>query len=162
MFQENKARQIFRKAIFSYPLIRTHTNVRFSENLACFVFLKHPFWDSPFGLTTDDKSLWWSALREIAEEPVYQSMKNTFFGGLERELVPRSNMLHRAEWSGLNGKRSWKDAKNYLLETWFLRQVWKLTVETFFNKLVIILYFVFRVCLARMIWDDAIGFHVLL
>ena len=25
-------------------------NLRFSENLRCFVFLKHPFWDSPFRL----------------------------------------------------------------------------------------------------------------
>ena len=25
-------------------------NVRFSENLACFAFLKHPFWGSPFWL----------------------------------------------------------------------------------------------------------------
>ena len=48
MFQENKARQIFRKTNTSYPLIRTRTcayqkvrNVRFSENLAGFVFLKH-------------------------------------------------------------------------------------------------------------------------
>ena len=33
----------------------THTyNVCFSKNLACFVFLKHPFWDSPFCLITDD------------------------------------------------------------------------------------------------------------
>ena len=30
------------------------TTIRFSENLACFVFLKHPFWDSPFCLTTDE------------------------------------------------------------------------------------------------------------
>ena len=29
-------------------------NVRFSQNLACFVFLKHPFWDSPFCLITDE------------------------------------------------------------------------------------------------------------
>ena len=29
-------------------------NDRFSENLACFVFLKHLFWDSPFCLITDD------------------------------------------------------------------------------------------------------------
>ena len=28
-------------------------NVRFSENLACFVFLKHPFWNSLFCLITD-------------------------------------------------------------------------------------------------------------
>ena len=50
VFQENKARQIFRKTNISYPLIRIRArayqrvrNVRFSENLACFVFLKHPF-----------------------------------------------------------------------------------------------------------------------
>ena len=30
----------------------TH-DVRFSEQLACFVFLKHLFWDSPFSLITD-------------------------------------------------------------------------------------------------------------
>ena len=29
-------------------------NVRSSENLACFVFLKHPFWNSPFCLITDE------------------------------------------------------------------------------------------------------------
>ena len=29
-------------------------NNRFSENLVCFVFLKHPFWDSPFNLITND------------------------------------------------------------------------------------------------------------
>ena len=29
-------------------------NVRFLENLACFVYLKHPFWDSPFCLITDE------------------------------------------------------------------------------------------------------------
>ena len=29
-------------------------NVCFSENVACFVFLKHPFWDSPFCLVTDE------------------------------------------------------------------------------------------------------------
>ena len=25
-----------------------------SDNFACFVFLKHPFWDSPFCLISDD------------------------------------------------------------------------------------------------------------
>ena len=29
-------------------------NVRFSENLARFVFLKHPFWDMSFCLITDE------------------------------------------------------------------------------------------------------------
>ena len=50
VFQENKAHQIFQKTNVSYPLIRTQmcvhqgvTIVRFSEYLACFIFLKHPF-----------------------------------------------------------------------------------------------------------------------
>ena len=61
VFQENKARQVFRRTNISYPLMRTRTyayqrvrNVRFSENLARFVFLKHPFWDSPFCLIIDE------------------------------------------------------------------------------------------------------------
>ena len=29
-------------------------NIRFSQNLTCFIFLKQPFWDSPFRLITDD------------------------------------------------------------------------------------------------------------
>ena len=45
VFQENKARQIFWKTNISYPFIRTRT---------CFVFLKHPFWDSPFCLITNE------------------------------------------------------------------------------------------------------------
>ena len=61
LFQKNKPRLIFRKTNISYPLIRSRTcayqgvrNVRFSENLAYFVFLKHPFLGSPFRLITDD------------------------------------------------------------------------------------------------------------
>ena len=55
VFQENEARQIFRKTDIPYPMIRTCAyqgvrNFHFSENLTCFVFLKHLFWDSPFGL----------------------------------------------------------------------------------------------------------------
>ena len=63
VFQENKALQIFRKGNISYPLIRTRMirtyvyqgvrNVRFSENLAYFVFLKYSFWVSLFCLITD-------------------------------------------------------------------------------------------------------------
>ena len=63
VFQENKAHLIFRKTNISYLLLRRRTcayqgvrNVGFSENLACFVFLKHPFWDSPFCLITNDLS----------------------------------------------------------------------------------------------------------
>ena len=61
VFQENKAHQIFRKTNISYSLIRTLRcayqgvrNVCFSENLMCFVFLKHPFWDSSFCFITVD------------------------------------------------------------------------------------------------------------
>ena len=38
-------------------------NVRFSENLACFVFLKHPFWDSSFCLITD--VIWRREIRDF-------------------------------------------------------------------------------------------------
>ena len=49
------------KKPFLTPLIRSRTcayqgvrNVCFSENLAGSVFLKHPFWDSPFCLITNE------------------------------------------------------------------------------------------------------------
>ena len=61
VFQEKKAPQIFRKKrIFLNPDTHAYVNipevrnVRFSENLECFAFLKHPFWDSPFCLITHD------------------------------------------------------------------------------------------------------------
>ena len=56
MFQQNKARQISQKTNIFYPLISTRTCVKnvFLENLACFVFLKHSFWDSTFCLITND------------------------------------------------------------------------------------------------------------
>ena len=60
VLHKNKACQIFWKTITSYPLICTYTcayqgvrNVHFSGNLVCFVFLKHPFWDSPFCLMNE-------------------------------------------------------------------------------------------------------------
>ena len=62
VFQENKARQIFWKKIPEHFLSPdTHTYVSggkkfrsvFSENLTCFVFLKHPFLDPPFCPITD-------------------------------------------------------------------------------------------------------------
>ena len=37
--------------VFAHQGVR---NARFSEKLACFFFLKHPFWDSPFCLITDE------------------------------------------------------------------------------------------------------------
>ena len=43
VFQENNARQIFRKTNISYALEAHVRNVHFSENLACFILLNHPF-----------------------------------------------------------------------------------------------------------------------
>ena len=54
-FKKNKARLIFRKTNNYCPCAyEGERNVRFSENLACLVFLKHPSWDSPFCLITDE------------------------------------------------------------------------------------------------------------
>ena len=57
-FKETKHAKFSEKRTFVTPwCARTYQgvrNVRFSENLACFVFLKHPFWDSPFCLITDE------------------------------------------------------------------------------------------------------------
>ena len=56
------------------------TNVRFSENLACFVFLKHLFWDSLFCLITDVLTLanppaeffWYKDNKELADSWRYR------------------------------------------------------------------------------------------
>ena len=61
VLEGNKARQVFRKTKISYPLIRTRTCAS-SGGKKCLifgkfgvlVFLKHPLWDSPFCLITDD------------------------------------------------------------------------------------------------------------
>ena len=84
--------QIFWKRNISYPLIRTQAcayqgvrNVRFSENLACFVFLQQPCWDSFFSLIVDEMSLCsWSegsANRDLSKKfwcPV-DGIKNSIF-----------------------------------------------------------------------------------
>ena len=55
-FPENENFLLFRTC--AYQGVR---NVRFSENLTCFVFLKHMFWNSPFCLITDDLTLSWAS-----------------------------------------------------------------------------------------------------
>ena len=44
-------------------------NVRFSGNLACFVFMKHSFWDSPFCLITDESRIKSGRLQPHQKEP---------------------------------------------------------------------------------------------
>ena len=80
MLQENKALQIFRKTNISYPL---HTcayqgvrNVCFSENLVCFVFLKHPFWDSPFCLITNELWKHFNVALTLMTFSIVQTQKN--------------------------------------------------------------------------------------
>ena len=51
VFQENKFSEKQTFLTCAYQRVRI---VRFSGNLACFVFMKHPFWGSPFCLITDD------------------------------------------------------------------------------------------------------------
>ena len=49
---EAKHDKISEKTNISYP--QRVRNVCFSEILACFAFLKHPFWDSPICLIPDE------------------------------------------------------------------------------------------------------------
>ena len=51
---------------FSYVCASGLRNVLFSENLACFVFLKHPFWDSTFYLITDEEPLGFNYLMTLS------------------------------------------------------------------------------------------------
>ena len=56
-FKKTKHVKFFKKGTFLthlYTHVRVHgvSSVRFWENLTCFVFLKHPFCDSPFYLIT--------------------------------------------------------------------------------------------------------------
>ena len=79
MFQENKARQIFRKMNISYPLIRTRTrayqgvrNICFSENLVGFVFC----------LITDEILFYWDIGTQNTElivlKPLDYEAKHSF------------------------------------------------------------------------------------
>ena len=71
----------FRRRNISNVLIRTRIcayqgvrNVRFSENLTCFIFLKDLFWDSPFCLITDELPPLKKTLGEIS------GFVNVYFG----------------------------------------------------------------------------------
>ena len=52
VFHENETRQILRN---TYVCVSGGKRCSFfSENSTCFVFLKHPFWDSPFCFITNE------------------------------------------------------------------------------------------------------------
>ena len=83
-FVDNKAKGRITKRVFQENK-KCSRNVRFLENLTCFVFLlKHPFWDSPFCLITDE--LWCL---------IYDSQTNL----TDRTSIPRpANLLKKRLW----------------------------------------------------------------
>ena len=124
MFVGNKAKRLnlktdvsrkqnptnFPKNEYFFPQIRTFVYhgiryIRFLENLSGFVFLKHPFWDSPFRLITDVFLINWTVCQSgimHSEEMLTQSqqrsvrcsssllLKRYFSFGLELVLPIRS------------------------------------------------------------------------
>ena len=62
-------------------------NVRFSENLTCFVFFKHAFWDSPFCLITDDTIEQWSQNKNIYNVKCYITTKLKSRKGLKIQTL---------------------------------------------------------------------------
>ena len=61
-----------------YMCVSWVRNVRFWENLACFVFLKHTFSDSPFCLITDVFRFIHSDSTDTYSEPCQTSMMKLF------------------------------------------------------------------------------------
>ena len=109
VFELNKALQIFRKTDISYPLIRTRTcayqgirNFHFSENLECFDFLKHPFWDSLFCLITKDLLL--NMLEYENENLLNNCFRSRYehrisIGGEFSKFEEKHSVFHNASWT---------------------------------------------------------------
>ena len=82
-FKKTKQFKSSEKRTFLTLLICTRTYVcasggnkcSFFENLACFVFLKHRFWDSPFCLVTDEIT----ALKSFIDSNIRHQDKFQFF-----------------------------------------------------------------------------------
>ena len=68
-------------------------NVHFSENLGCFVFLKYPFWDSPFCLITNEKILRFNNITRNVSQKMRFTRRNPeteFHRNLEIFTMPGS------------------------------------------------------------------------
>ena len=74
----------------AYQRIR---NVRFLENLACFVFLKHPFWDSPFWLISDNLSVWIKLLDYLHQVQVDTFLESFKLNNLQGDQKLSSNLF---------------------------------------------------------------------
>ena len=102
VFQENKVGQIFRKTniyTFLTTLYQRVKNVRFSENLTCFVFLKHTFWDSTFCLITNKIILLsryiFTALRVVISR---RNGLNFFF----QIIIKKNGLSSTRKWDNIN------------------------------------------------------------
>ena len=85
-FKKTKHAKFSEKRTFLTPW---YAHVRFSENLACFVFLKHPFWDSPFCLITDETEM--ASSMDMAFFPLVKALrirKPHFCGACNDNLFP--------------------------------------------------------------------------
>ena len=71
-------------------------NVHFSENLACLVFMKHPIWDSPFYLITDE--FWKRSLVGILHKTCSVFPGKDIFIALKK-LIKRTIPVTRNMWS---------------------------------------------------------------
>ena len=119
LFQENKARQIFRKTKISNPLIPirkwAYQEVRnscFSENFPYFILLKQPFWDSPFYLITDAIglfafndiyhvyiSLWLFLCKpRLTKQKLLTSLLNISSHRISMTLEGASQIVHASLW----------------------------------------------------------------
>ena len=104
MCQESKARQIFAKTNISYSMIRTRTcvyqgirNVRFSENLAQFVFLKHPVWGSSFCLITHDFRIYFIKDGTLCDSTFWKE-ENSLRKKLKFFLHIKCKVVHHSRW----------------------------------------------------------------
>ena len=86
-------KQIFLTAWYEHIRVRTRTYayqgvriVPFSENLACFVFLRHRFWDSPFCFIVDDNTIS-KVFRYILLQMVGIGKNNEHFEVHSREIM---------------------------------------------------------------------------
>ena len=92
-------------------------NVHFSENLACFVFLKYPFWDSPFCLITDEKILrFYNITRKVS-----QKMRFTRRNLNSIEILKSLQCQGRSCWNSSKYINWIGKFSNYFCVKWFQR-----------------------------------------
>ena len=119
----------------TFKSTRTSNNerfFRFSENLACFVFLLPPFWDSPFCLAIDKLSQSFSTwnfltLKVGTYKYLYQNLQDKFkhqlIAVIEAHHGFDSKYIHQYFWNSakVRIKTSRLSAVKYFLKKFFLR-----------------------------------------